>query len=102
VNNMMTFEPATSPVLSTWTVGAVDARRTVPPFAELQGIGLPVGGHSYRKLDRTRLPFAGVGAPLGALGADGVMGVDQVSTAVRIPTAANDSGVPPRRTPPRC
>jgi hypothetical protein len=102
VNSMTNLHPATTPVLDVRAVEAADARRTVSPFAELQGTGLSVGGPAYRKLDRTRLPFAGVGARFCVLGTDGVMGVDQVTTAVRIPAAANDPGVPPRRTPSRC
>lgn len=102
MNGTTTFEPATSPILNAWAGKAVDARRTPPPvLVTAREIGLPTGDPSHHTFDRTRLPFAGVGAQFCALGTDGVMGVDQVTTAVRIPAAA-DPGIPPRRTPSRC
>jgi len=103
VKNTMTSDAVATPVLSYVATGSVAAaRRTVRPVSTVPGTGLPVGGPSFRKLDRIRLPFAGIGARFCALGIDGVTGADQLSgTVVGMPSAI-DPGIPPRRTPSRC
>ncbi len=103
MKNTMTSDAVATPVLSYVATGSVAAaRRTVPPVSTVPGTGLPVGGPSFRTLDRIRLPFAGIGARFRALGVDGVSGAAQLSgTVVGMPTAV-DPGIPPRRTPSRC
>lgn len=102
MNGPTTFDEATSPVLNPWAREAADVRHTATPvLVTARGTGLPMGDPSLGMVDKIRPPFAGLGAPLGAFGIDGVMGADQVMTAVRIPAAA-DPGIPPRRTPSRC
>jgi hypothetical protein len=103
VNSITKFGAGATPVLSCVSAGVVaGVRRTVAPVSTVQGTGVSVAGPSVRTLDRIRLPFAGIGARLVALDVYGVMGADQVeATVVRIP-AADDKGIPPRRTPSRC
>jgi hypothetical protein len=105
VNDLIMVGAATSPVLDLMTGAVVAERRCVPPVATVKGTGLPFGtregGPSVPTFERTRPLFAGTGAPVGALGVDGVMGADQVQTTALIPAAA-DQGDPPRRTPSRC
>jgi hypothetical protein len=105
VNDLIMVGAATSPVLDLMTGAVVAERRCVPPVATVEGTGLPFGtregGPSVPTFERTRPLFAGTGAPVGALGVDGVMGADQVQTTALIPAAA-DQGDPPRRTPSRC
>jgi hypothetical protein len=83
---------------------AACVRRTAPPVWTHQWTGLPVNGPVFGTLDRTRLPFAGIATPLGAVDLGDVMGADQVpGTAVRIPAAVAAQGTPPpRRSPSRC
>jgi hypothetical protein len=84
VNNTMTIDAATSPVLMPWTDEVAVERHCAAPVATGQGTGLS---------------FAGIYAPVGVLGTDG-MGADQVQVKVRIPAALN--GIPPRGVPSRC
>jgi hypothetical protein len=103
VNKLMLSGAATSHVLKAWTGELAVERCCVAPVPTLQGTGLPFveyeSGPSVRTFERTRPSFAGIGAHVGALVTNG-MGADQVQATVRIPAAA--SGIPPRRTPPRC
>jgi hypothetical protein len=105
VNDLIVVGAATSPVLGQRTGAVAVERRCVPPVSTVKGTGLPFGtlegGPTVLTFERTRPPFAGAGAPVGALGVDVVMAADQVRTTALIPAAA-DQGDPPRRTPSRC
>jgi hypothetical protein len=87
MNDFMTIDAVASHVLGFgWTGEAAGARRTVPPVTTVKG---------------TDLPFADLGALVGAVSVG--MGADQVQgTGVdRIPTGAAP-GIPPRWRPVRC
>jgi hypothetical protein len=105
VNDLIVVGATTSPVLGLRTGAVAVERLCVSPVSTVKGTGLPIGtlegGPSVPTFERTRPPFAGTGAPVGAFGVDGVMGADQVQATVLIPAAA-DQGDPPRRTPSRC
>ena len=84
MNDFITIDAATSPVLGfCWTGEAAGARRTNPPVHTVKGTGLS---------------FVGAGTPVGVrMGADQLqgIGVDRIRTAA-------DLGIPPRWGPVRC
>ena len=86
MNDFITIDAATSPVLGfCWTGEAAGARRTNPAVHTVKGTGLPTGS------------FGASGVAVVVMGADQV----QRATAVRIRTVA-DPGIPPRWGPVRC
>ena len=84
MNDFITIDAATSPVLGfRWTGEAAGARRTAPAVHTVKGTGLS---------------FVGGGTPVSvAMGADQLqgIGVDRIRTAA-------DPGIPPRWGPVRC